>query len=266
MVRGIYTSSSGMKAQAERVSTISNNLANINTTAYKKEELILKEFPQMLIHRMNDKVVKKDEGSYDLVPIVGKLGTGVEINQKFVKHETGNLFSTSNPLDFAMLTDGFFSVDTDYGKMFTRNAELNLDKDGYVVTKDGYKVRGENGYINLKNKDFKIDRFGAIWSKEFDETQYQQVNQIEFFNFPDMKYVEKVGNSFYRETKYSGKPYKLDKYDTKLEVGYIETSNVNPIQEMVKLIEAQRSYEANAKALQSSDTLLGQAVNNVAKL
>lgn len=267
MVRGLYTAASGMIAQMERVATISNNLANVNTTSYKKEELILKEFPQMLIRRMNDKVIILDKGSIDLAPIVGKLGTGVEVNEKFINYKSGTLFKTENKLDFAIITDGFFAADTKYGILYTRNGELNLDNEGFIVTKRGEKIIGEKGYINVKNKDFYIDKHGNVFAKDFNAPNYILIDKIKFFNFPDKKYLEKVGNSFYRETKYSGKAYQLDNSkDIRLEIGFIETANVNPITEMVKLIEAQRAYEANAKALQSEDALASKAVNQVGKI
>ena len=101
MVRGLYTSSSGMLAQMERIATISNNLANVNTTAYKKEELVMKEFPQMLIRRMETDVETLSVGSFDKAPVVGSLGTGVEVNEKFIHYTNGSLVQTENKLDFA---------------------------------------------------------------------------------------------------------------------------------------------------------------------
>jgi flagellar basal-body rod protein FlgG len=266
MVRGMYTSASGMITQAEKIATISNNLANVNTTSYKEEELIFKEFPQMLLRRMNDKVLVFDFGSIDIAPIVGKIGTGVEVNEKFINYREGNLLKTENKLDIALLKNGFFSVETPYGIMYTRNGELNLDNEGYIVTKDGYKVLGEKGYINVIDKDFIIDRFGQIFIKDFNKTEYQYLDRILFYNFPDIKYLEKVGNSFYRETDYSGKPYLIDNKEMQILSGFIETSNVNPITEMVRLIEAQRAFEANSKALQSHDILSEKAVNQVGKV
>lgn len=263
MVRGIYTSASGMITQSEKIATISNNLANVNTTSYKEEQLIFKEFPQMLLRRMNDKVLVFDFGSVDVAPIVGKVGTGVEVNEKFINYRQGNLLKTENKLDIALLRDGFFSVETPYGIFYTRNGELNLDNEGFIVTKDGFKVLGEKGYINVLDKDFIIDRFGRIFVKDFNKAEYEYLDKILFYNFPEIKYAEKIGNSMYRETQYSGTPYLIDNKDMHILSGYLETANVNPITEMVRLIEAQRAFEANSKALTSHDMLLEKAVNQV---
>ncbi|HNV44497.1 MAG: flagellar hook-basal body protein [Spirochaetes bacterium] len=267
MVRGLYTAAAGMIVQNERIDIIANNLANVNTTSYKQDQAIVKEFPQMLLHRMNEKFFIYDGGAFDIAPIVGKIGTGAEVNEKFTDFRTGSFVQTEHPLDFAIETEGaFFSVMTQYGKMYTRNGELNLNNDGTIVTKQGYVVLGENGPINVANKDFKLDQFGQVWVKDFNSSNYSYLDRIPFYSFEDMKYLEKVGDSMYKETRYSGSAQLREKNQTRIHVGFVEASNVNPILEMVRLIEAQRSYEANSKTLQAEDDATSRAINQVGRM
>ncbi|MEJ5272607.1 MAG: flagellar hook-basal body protein [Spirochaetota bacterium] len=267
MVRGIYTAASGMIVQNERIDIISNNLANVSTTSYKQDQAIMKEFPQMLLQRTNEKFFIFDSGAIDMAPIVGKIGTGAEVNQKFTDFRTGAFIQTEHNLDFAIETEGaFFSVQTPYGIFYTRNGELNLSADGTIVTKHGYPVLGENGPINVAGKDFKLDQFGQVWIKDYNNTNWEIKDRIPFYSFADLKYLEKVGDSFYKETKYSGYPQIREKNQTRIHVGFVEGSNVNPVLEMVRLIEAQRAYEANSKTLQAEDDATNRAINQVARI
>ncbi len=267
MVRGLYTAASGMIVQNSRIDIIANNLANVSTTSYKQDQAIIKEFPQMLLQRTNEKFFIFSSGAIDLAPIVGKIGTGAEVNQKFTDFKTGAFIQTEHKLDFAIETEGaFFSVQTPYGILYTRNGELNLSNDGTIVTKHGYPVLGESGLINVSGKDFKLDQFGQVWIKDYNSTNWQMLDRIPFYSFADLKYLEKVGDSFYKETKYSGYAQIREKNQTRIHVGFIEGSNVNPVLEMVRLIEAQRAYEANSKSLQAEDDATNRAVNQVARI
>ena len=117
MLRGIYTGASGMVAQMHRMDVLSNNLANVDVTGYKRDTSISKAFPEMLIRRINDNgVYKFPFGSVEVAPVVGKLGTGVEYNELFTVFEQGALKETSNPFDLALDGDGFFAVETPNGE------------------------------------------------------------------------------------------------------------------------------------------------------
>ena len=108
MLRGLYTGASGMQAQIHKMDALSNNLANVDTTGYKKDTSVQKAFPQMLIRRMNDEVYKYPFGSVDTAPVVGKLGSGVELNEIYTQFEQGALKETGNPFDVALDGNGFF--------------------------------------------------------------------------------------------------------------------------------------------------------------
>ncbi len=276
MLRGLYTSASGMLAQWNDMNVISNNLANVDQTAFKKDTSIFKSFPEMILRRMNDDgVVKFPLGSYDKAPVVGKLGTGVEVNDVFTDFTAGlSLKSTSNKTHFALEGRGFFALETNEGEKYTRNGSFTIDNQGYLTTKEGFKVLGENGYIRLQNQNMTndmnnivVDEMGRVFTKDIYEPDAKYVDTLKIMNFYDERQLEKYGNSYFVETKYSGHPQELNPGDGRPKViqGFLEGSNVNAIYEMVKMIEVQRTYEANQKALQTHDSLLGRAVNEVGK-
>lgn len=282
MVRGLFTASSGMLAQLNKISIVANNLANVYTTAYKREEGILKAFPQILARRINDDgVVTFPLGSYDVAPVIGRIGTGVELNEIYTVFEQGVLRETGNEFDLALEGEGFFVVETPYGKLLTRNGSFKIDKDGFLVTKEGYKVLGEKGYIKVKSGNFKVDEQGNIWMNmkydEEDPTQFVSAshNQWEeqeiydrllIVNVRHPRYLEKFGMSYYKTTEISGDFFVLNgETRPKVHQGFLETANVNPVVEMVKLIEIERLYEANSKVVQTEDQLLGRVVNEVGR-
>ncbi len=158
MVRGLYTGASGMIAQEARLDAIANNLANVDKTAYKKDLTLFKAFPDMIIRRLNDDGLGiTPAGSYDTMPFVGKLGTGVEVNEVYTIYEQGSLMRTENPFDVALDGKGFFTVMTERGERYTRNGAFTLNKDGILVTHNGLPVLGQNGIIKLQKNNFMIN-------------------------------------------------------------------------------------------------------------
>lgn len=280
MVRGLYTGASGMIAQMGRIDVLSNNLANVNTPSYKRDTPILKAFPEMLMRRINDDGVRTiPPGSYDLMPVIGKLGTGVEVNEVYTRFTQGAFKQTQNDFDLALEGEGFFSVQTDEGERYTRNGSFLIDKEGFLVTKDGYKVLGENGPIQIKKNNFMVDEDGNIFENSeysndpmrlvsMEENEWNQtvlLDRLKVVNFPKLRYVKKVGESIYRETEYSDKAYIIENARPKVRQGFLEASNVNPVIEMVNLIEVHRNYEANQKIIQAHDAALGKVINEVGR-
>ncbi len=157
MVRGIYTAASGMMTQRHRLDVIANNLANIDLTGFKKDLSIQRAFPELLIRRLNDDgLYKFPKGYLETAPVVGKLGVGVEENEIYTSFAQGPIKITGNPLDLALTDVGFFVVQTPEGERYTRNGSFTLGREGILVTKDGYPVIGEKGYVYLKDNNFKI--------------------------------------------------------------------------------------------------------------
>ncbi len=278
MIRGIYTGASGMIAQQARIDNIANNLANVDKTAYKKDITVFKAFPDMVIRRVNDDGLGiVPAGSYDTMPYVGKLGTGVEVNEVYTEFEQGSMQSTENPLDLALEGQGFFTIATEKGERFTRDGSFTINREGNLVTKNGNLVLGENGPINVQLNNFMINERGEILvnmalSREprdvvgMANNNWEEpvvVDRLKLVNFENIREIKKEGNSLYRETDLSGPP--VPTMQVKIVQGFLEKSNVNAVREMVDMIEVQRSYEANQKAIITHSDTLGRLINEVAR-
>ena len=278
MIRGLYTGASGMVVQMHHLDAVANNLANVDLTGYKRDTPIDKAFPEMLLRRLNDNgVFKFPLGSVDTTPIVGRLGTGVELNEVFTVFDQGPLKQTENFFDLALEGQGFLSVATEGGERYTRNGSFHLNDEGFLVTKHGEPVLGENGPLRLKKNNFVIDQDGVVWQnstfagderrlvslQENEWENLERVDRLRLVEFHRPRYLEKVGNSFWQSTEESG-PAQIAVQDRpKVRQGFLEGSNVNVVTEMVKMIEVNRSYEANQKLIQTEDALLGRLVNDV---
>jgi flagellar basal-body rod protein FlgG len=271
-----------MTAQQYRLDAVSNNLANVDVDGYKKDIAVHKAFPELLLRRLNDDGVYQNPfGSADEAPIVGKLGTGVELNELFTSFEQGSLKETEGDFDIALDGKGFLSVATPYGERYTRNGSFQLGKEGYLETKEGYPVLGEKGPIRVKANNFKVDKDGRVWvNAEYADNPNQFVSKenntwgktvlldtLKIVDFDQDRYLAKQGSSLYRSTDTSGDAKILARPDRpKVEQGFVETSNVNPVTEMVQMIEVNRAYEANQKVVQAEDAMLGKLINDVVKV
>lgn len=282
MIRGWYTGASGMAAQQVRLDAIANNLANVDTDGYKRDVAVSKAFPELLLRRMNDDgLFLHPLGSGDKAPIIGKIGTGVEINELFTELDQGALKGTDSDFDLALDGKGFMCVLTPQGERYTRNGSFVLGKEGYLETKEGYPVLGESGPIQIKENNFQVDKDGRVWVNEvyqndpFDlvgreENEWEEtvlLDTLKLVDFTTVRYLAKQGSSLYRETEESG-PAEIITEGSRPKViqGFVEASNVNPVTEMVRMIEVNRAYEANQKSIQSEDASLGKLINEVAKV
>ncbi|MDR2073225.1 MAG: flagellar hook-basal body protein [Spirochaetaceae bacterium] len=277
MVKGIYTAASGMRAQQWRLDSTANNLANINTDSYKREQASFKANPEMLLRRVDDDgVFRNPFGSHDNAPIIGKMGTGVELNELFVDFSQGAFKETENDYDLALYGKGFFVVATPYGERYTRNGSFQLGKEGYLETKEGYPVLGQDGPIRIQANNFKIDKEGNVWiNAEFADNPEQMIGRednewgqvvrlstLRIVGFERDRYLRKQGSSLYQATEFSGEAIELDAGERpEVYQGFNEAANVNPVTEMVQMIEVNRSYEANQKVIQTHDAMLGTLIN-----
>ncbi len=254
MIRGWYISASGMNAQQNRLDAISNNLANVDTTGFKRDVPVSKSFSDLLIRRTKaDGVYETPFGSADVAPIVGKLGLGVETNELYTDFEQGSFKSTETSTDMALGGKGFFVVQTPDGERFTRNGNFLLGKEGILLTKEGYPVLGENGPIQVKDNKFFVNEDGIVFNREDNEI----VDRLKVVRFDNERYLKKQGSSMWVETEISG-PYHVAEgaERPRLLQSYTETSNVNVVNEMVQMIEVNRAYEANQKAVQTEDSMM----------
>lgn len=279
MVRGLYTGASGMSVMQVKLDVIANNLANVDKTAFKQDTVIFKNFPELLLHRTNDDGVGwTPMGSFDLSPLVGKLGTGAEVNEIFTRFDQGPLKKTDKDTDLALNGEGFFVVQTNRGMRLTRSGAFILNADGFLVTPDGFPLMGEKGPIQVNQNNFIVRPNGEVWinaaiGNNPQDTWGKDVNawenpvlldklQIRVVDYP--RHLDKEGNSFYVTTPESGEARLPDPgKEPEVLQGYLEASNVNLVTEMVNMIEVQRMYEANQKAIMSHDTMLGTLINSV---
>ncbi|MDR2551595.1 MAG: flagellar hook-basal body protein [Treponema sp.] len=281
MVKGIYTAASGMRAQQWRLDSVGNNLANLNTDSYKREQASFKANPEMLLRRTGDDgVFLNPFGSHDNAPIIGKLGTGVELNELYVDFSQGAFKETENDYDLALDGGGFFVVTTPYGERYTRNGGFQLGKEGFLETKEGYPVLGQNGPIRIQANNFKVDKEGHIWiNGEYAEDPEALIGRednewgrvalldtLRLVGFERERYLKKQGSSLYQANEFSGEPVELEPEDRpQVHQGFNEAANVDPVVEMVQMIEVNRSYEANQRIIQSHDSMMGTLINQYAK-
>ncbi|MFW5994814.1 MAG: flagellar basal-body rod protein FlgF [Spirochaetia bacterium] len=286
MVRGWYTGASGMNAQQHRMDQISNNLANVDTTGYKRDQSVHKAFPELLLRRMNDDGLRslplsgRDPvlGSFDTAPIVGRLGTGVEQNEVYTDFDQGTVRQTDNPLDLALDGEGFFLVETPQGERLTRNGTFHRSPEGLLVTKEGYPVLGENGYIEIQENNFDIDEDGRVTrnatlaedsdrlvsQRENQWEESEEIDRIQLVDVDNPRYLEKQGSSLWASTWDSGEQQIIDAGERpQVLQGFLETANVNPVREMVEMIEVNRAYEANQRVIQTHDESTQQLLNTV---
>ncbi|MCB1142908.1 MAG: flagellar hook-basal body protein [Leptospiraceae bacterium] len=288
MLRGIYTGSNGMISQQVRMDVIANNLANADKTAFKRDTTVFKTFPEMLIHRYDeDGVGRTPMGSFDTAPVVGKLGLGTEVNEIYTRFEQGAVKKTGNPFDI-MLQDrpgsehpAFLVVMTNRGERLTRSGAFVLDTNGYLVTPQGFPLMGEKGPIQVTRDNFLIKENGDLIinadigndpraTTTTADNRYENavtLDKLKIRTVENPRHLDKEGDSFYVDTPESGEPRPFPSETTEPEVlqGYLEASNVQVVTEMVEMIEVNRAYEANAKAMQTHDALLGKLINEVAR-
>lgn len=280
MLRGLYTAASGMKAQQHHLDALSNNLANIDLSGFKADISVQKAFPELLLRRMNDEgLYKFPQGYLETAPVVGKLGTGIEHNESYTDFSQGSLRETSNDFDFALEGEGFFVVETPRGLRYTRNGSFTLGVEGMLLTKEGYPVLGESGKpISIKENNFHVNSQGQIFHNPLYEGNPRQLvgfmenswetteilDTLKIVQFENSRYIKKEGGSLWIETDFSG-PATLasNANHPNVRQGFLETSNVNPVQEMVKMISVNRAYEANQKSIATQDSLLGRLLDEV---
>ena len=252
MVRGLYTASTGMVNQMARLDVISNNLANSDTTAYKKEGATSQAFDSVLAIKINDSSV------HYIPQPVGHLSLGVKIGETYTDYSDGNLEETGNTLDVALAGNGFFAISYAYRNgmesvRYTRDGNFAVSSDGTLMTKDGDFILDENGdMINIPvGTEISINESGTIFASG------QEVAHLQLVDFEDYNYLKKFGENMY--IAIDGAVTK--EADCKVYQGYLEASNVNVINEMVEMITVSRDYESNQKIIQSIDTTLEKAVN-----
>lgn len=248
MLKGLYTASSSMLANQRKLNVISNNLANANTAGYKKDYAIQESFPEMMISLIEQgKEIKQ----------LGSLGTGVRLQETALDLKQGPLYNTDNQLDFAIEGNGFFVITTPAGLRYTRNGNFTLNQAGQIVTKQGYQVMGQQGPMQtITGREIKVDERGQLYLGGMTGDRFLIVD------FPAGNQLRKIRDNLYQSTE-EGEGLTAG---YQLKQGYLENSNVNIIEEMVKMIETSRYFDSNQKVITAYDSSLDKVVNSVGRL
>lgn len=262
MIRALYTAASGMAAQQMNIDNVAHNLANVNTTGYKKSRV---EFEDLVYQQI--KAPGSQSSTTGESPIGLEVGLGTKPLATARDFQTGNLRATNNPLDLAIEGRGFFQVTLPDGQTaYTRAGALHLSAEGQVVTADGFPVEPaitipENAVSVTVSKD------GIVSVKVGGESAPQQVGTIELATFQNPAGLQALGGNLFTVTTASGEPLTAqpgqDGMGT-LTQGFLEESNVSIVEEMVQMILGQRAYETNSRVVKTADEMLAQ-INNLAR-
>jgi len=248
-----------MIAQQMNVDNIANNLANVNTTGYKKSKL---EFQDLLYQQLRMAGATQAEGAQ--VPVELQIGYGTRPVATQRIFSQGTIILTSNPMDVSIDGDGFLQVTLPDGTTaYTRDGALKLSSEGVVVTSDGYPLEPQIT-IPQDATDINISSNGEVSVKLPGDANFQDVGQLELARFINPAGLKSIGRNLLLETQASGVAI-VGAPDQegfgKLSQGFLELSNVEVVDEMVSMIVAQRAYEINAKAIQTSEEMLSNANN-----
>ena len=243
MIKGIFSSASGMQPHSVKLEVIANNLANIDTTGFKKDNVFLQVLNEQ-------QAIKRTNAGYgDLAALDAR---------EYTDFTQGSFQTTSNPLDVALLGDGFFTVETPQGLRYTRNGNFSLAQDGTIQTSDGYPVLGTAGRLRIDNwskistGDISISPRGELTVDKL------TIGQLRISDFPKPYQLEKAGNSFFAP-KEKVVPIEAGA-NTVIKQGMLEESNIDAIEEMVSMIELNRSYETDQRMTTIQDGTLDKAM------
>lgn len=254
MIKGIYTAASGMMLQMARQDVIANNIANVNTAGFKKDNTVCRAFPEMLISRLGE-VTNTGGSRQSIQPVViGGLGTGAVVDQIITDYSQGNTKKTDNPLDLALNGEGYFVVQTPQGERFTRDGCFKINDQGLLTTNQGYAVMDQNNEPITIDGEFSVDENGNITINDENRAT------LKIVNFADPQLLQKEGDNLRGQAAYT------PAVNPQVVQGYIEESNVNAVKEMVDLITVTRAYESLQKLVQAEDETLSTAIDEVASV
>ena len=261
MVRSLWTGASGMIGQQANIDTISNNLANVNTHGYKKQRA---DFEDLIYQTIKTAGTPATEDT--VVPVGIQMGHGVKLADTQRVFGQGPLQATDVSTDMAITGEGFFRIQMYDGSWaYTRNGNFKVDENGRMVTSNGYWFLPElvmpEGFLPERINVTKDGRVSVI-VPQIDENNPIDVGQIELYRFPNPVGLTAVGENLFKISQASGEPIAGRPGYVgmgQIQQKFLEMSNVSVVQEMVNLIVAQRAYEFNSRAIQTSDNMLGTA-------
>lgn len=254
-MKALSTAATGMLAQQLNVEVISNNIANMNTTGFKRQRAEFQDLLYQNISRVG--ATSSDTGT--ILPSGIQIGVGVKAGGVYRITEQGSVVGTENPYDLAINGRGFFRVQLpDNSDAYTRAGSFQISAEGLIVTPEGYTV-SPGITVPPDATDVSINEQGQVQVTLAGEVEPQDVGQLELVTFPNDAGLEGIGSNLLLETPASGAAVIGVPGDTgfgTLSQGFLETSNVNPVAEITALITAQRAYEMNSKVITTADEMM----------
>ena len=258
MLKGLYTAYTGMVNEQNRMDVLTNNLANADTIGFKKEGATSQSFDSVLVDKIKD-----DSEVATLPRRIGRGNPGVKIGEGYTDFSEGSFQVTDNTYDLALGGDGFFTIEYtnkngETSTMYTRDGNFTVDNEGYLLAEEGDYVMGKNGRIKLDpNQPVTVEKDGGIYQND------KLVDSLKLTDFEDYNYLEHFGENYFMPVE-GATPKDAENID--VYQGYLETSNVSIVSEMVEMISVTRQYEANQKLIQTYDSSLDIAVNQLGKV
>ncbi len=258
MLKGLYTAYTGMVNEQKRMDIMTNNLANASTVGFKKEGSTSQSFDDILTVKIKDASV----GVMN-VQRTGINNPGVKIGENYTDYTQGSFRNTDNTYDLALSGEGFFAIEFtnkagETSTKYTRAGQFTLNREGYLVTQDGdYVLDTQNRRIRLDTlKESVINSAGMI------SQDGVNIAQIQVTDFEDYDYLEKYGETYYQPIEGA----RMTAANATVNSGWLEMSNVQVVREMVNLISITRAYESNQKVIQTYDSSLDIAVNQLGRV
>jgi len=251
MLRSLYIAGTGMLVQRKKMDVLTNNIANVETTGYKKDLLLSRSFKDILLERTNDPSVLNISSS------VGSLNNGIHIDEVVVDFTQGSMEETGRLTDLAIDGAGFFAVSTPNGERYTKDGSFGINSQGFLVNNDGYYVQGTGGAINVGMGGFAVDSAGNV------TVDGNPVGKLKIVSFTDTGGLRKEGNNLY--ANYTNQSMQQDSLSS-VRQGSLESSNVDITRQMVDMMEISRTYELNQRMVKMIDESLAKTVNEVGKV
>ena len=260
-MESLWVARTGLEAQQTRMALVSQNLANVNTTGYKRSRAIFEDLLYQNVVQAGGLTSQQTESPTGL-----NLGTGVRVVATDKQFSQGNVINTNNPFDLAVQGRGFFEINLpDGGRAYTRDGTFQLNSDGQIVTSSGYEVT-PSVTIPIGAQSVSIGVDGVVSAIMPGQTDPVQVGTLQLTDFINPAGLQPRGENLYIETVSSGPPQPgtpgLNGLGSVIK-GALETSNVNVVEELVAMIETQRAYEMNSRAISTSDEMLQHITNSL---
>jgi flagellar basal-body rod protein FlgF len=263
MQRGVAAIISGMMAEQAKLEIVTNNLANVSTSGFKRQECISTDFSILMQNARKSTSDAAKDALLRAPNMENRFQDGTTVTALTIMEE-GAQQQTGNPFDLALEGDGFFCLEAPQGTMYTRNGQFHLDQDGYLVSAEGYKLLGEGGPILFggegeENKpvDLKVDEDGNIFYGR------QSSGALSIAKAENPALLARAGESLFMTTDGSRLPD--TKEDYRVHQGFVELSNVSVITEMARMIEIHRVFESYEKIFQQYDQLRGRLIDQVSR-